>query len=179
MNRVSRVNRRGGNRRRTAFVGVGALTAGLLLASPQPASAANLILNPGFETAGTDGMPYCWEKSGWGDNDFSFDTTTDAHSGTKAMKVTLTRRVDGDRKAMVTESTACAPAVSPGKQYDLSLWYKTTTPDAAVTLFRHDTTAGWQYWTDLKTLEMQGNWTQASVRTPEVPAGTDRITCGA
>ncbi|MFG2945115.1 galactose oxidase-like domain-containing protein [Streptomyces adustus] len=178
MNRVSRVNRRGGNRRRTAFVGVGALTAGLLLASPQPASAANLILNPGFETAGTDGMPYCWEKSGWGDNDFSFDTTTDAHSGTKAMKVTLTRRVDGDRKAMVTESTACAPAVSPGKQYDLSLWYKTTTPDAAVTLFRHDTTAGWQYWTDLKTLEMQGNWTRASVRTPEVPAGTDRITWG-
>lgn len=51
-------------RRRTAFVGVGALTAGLLLTSPQSAEAANLVLNPGFETAGGDGMPYCWEKSG-------------------------------------------------------------------------------------------------------------------
>ncbi len=94
------------------------------------------------------------------------------------MKVTLTRRVDGDRKALITESAACAPAVTPGKQYDLSLWYKSTTPDTAVTLFRHDTTAGWQYWTDLKTLETAAAWTEASVRTPEVPAGTDQITWG-
>ncbi|MET8801885.1 galactose oxidase early set domain-containing protein [Streptomyces sp. NPDC004546] len=165
-------------RRRTALAGVGALTAGLLLTAPQPAEAANLIKNPGFETAGTDGMPYCWEKSGWGDNDFTFETTSDAHSGAKAMKVTLTRRVDGDRKALITESTDCAPAVSVGKQYDLGLWYKTTTPDANITLFRHDTTAGWQYWTDLKTLDMASAWTQATVRTPEVPAGTDRITWG-
>ncbi|MFJ3893462.1 galactose oxidase-like domain-containing protein [Streptomyces sp. NPDC090083] len=165
-------------RRRTAFLGVGALTAGLLLTSPQSAQAANLVLNPGFETAGGDGMPYCWEKSGWGDNDVDFTTTSDAHSGSQAMKVTLTRRVDGDRKALITESTGCAPVVTAGRQYDLGLWYKTTTPDANITLFRHDTTAGWQYWTDLKTLEMQGSWTQATVRTPEVPAGTDRITWG-
>ncbi|MFI2202202.1 galactose oxidase-like domain-containing protein [Streptomyces sp. NPDC020192] len=165
-------------RRRTALVGVGALTAGLLLTSPQSAEAANLIKNPGFETAGTNGMPYCWEKAGWGDNDFTFETTSDAHSGTSAMKVTLTRRVSGDRKAMVTETTECAPVVTAGKQYDLGLWYKTTTPDANITLFRHDTTAGWQYWTDLKTLDMASTWTQATVRTPEIPAGTDQITWG-
>ncbi|MCT9003763.1 galactose oxidase early set domain-containing protein [Streptomyces rhizosphaerihabitans] len=123
-------------------------------------------------------MPSCWEKSGWGDNDFGFATVTDAHSGSKAMKVTLTRRVDGDRKALITESTACAPVVTAGKQYDLGLYYRTTTPDAAITLFRHDTTAGWQYWTDLKTLDMAAAWTQATVRTPAVPAGTDRITWG-
>ncbi|MGW1746274.1 galactose oxidase-like domain-containing protein [Streptomyces sp. NPDC002092] len=166
------------HRRRTALVGVGALTAGLLLTTPQSAEAANLVKNPGFETDGTGGMPYCWEKSGWGDNDFTFETTSDAHSGAKAMKVSLTRRVDGDRKALITESTDCAPVVTAGKQYDLGLWYKTTTPDANITLFRHDATAGWQYWTDLKTLEMQGSWTQATVRTPEIPAGTDRITWG-
>ena len=68
--------------------------------------------------------------------------------------------------------------VTPGKQYDLGLWYKTTTPDASVTLFRHDATAGWQYWTDLKTLDLAGDWTEATVRTPEVPAGTDRISWG-
>ncbi|WP_406320842.1 galactose oxidase-like domain-containing protein [Streptomyces sp. NBC_00519] len=166
------------HRRRTALVGVGTLTAGLLLTSPQSAEAANLVKNAGFETAGTDGMPSCWEKSGWGDNDFTFETTNDAHSGSKAMKVSLTRRVEGDRKALITESAQCAPVVTPGKQYDLGLWYKTTTPDANLTLFRHDATAGWQYWTDLKTLEMQRSWTQATVRTPEVPAGTDRITWG-
>lgn len=75
------------------MLAVTGLTGGLLLAGPQPASAANLIKNAGFETAGTDGMPYCWEKSGWGDNDFAFAHTSDAHTGAKAMKVTLTRRV--------------------------------------------------------------------------------------
>ncbi|MEV6016848.1 MULTISPECIES: galactose oxidase early set domain-containing protein [unclassified Streptomyces] len=165
-------------RRRTALLAVTGLAAGLLLVAPQPASAANLVTNPGFETAGTDGMPSCWEKSGWGDNDFAFATVSDAHSGTKAMKVTLTRRADGDRKALITESTACAPVVTAGRQYDLGLFYKTTTPDAAITLFRHDTTAGWQYWTDLKTLDLSAAWAPATVRTPAVPAGTDRITWG-
>ncbi|MFF2469393.1 galactose oxidase-like domain-containing protein [Streptomyces mirabilis] len=165
-------------RRRTSLLAVAGLAAGLLLVSPQPASAANLVTNPGFETDGTDGMPSCWEKSGWGDNDFTFATVADSHSGSKAMKVTLTRRVDGDRKALITESATCAPVVTAGKQYDLGLWYKSTTPDTAITLFRHDATAGWQYWTDLKTLDMAAGWTQASVRTPAVPAGTDRITWG-
>ncbi|QFZ78763.1 DUF1929 domain-containing protein [Streptomyces fagopyri] len=165
-------------RRGTSLLAVAALAAGLLIVSPQPASAANLVTNPGFETAGTDGMPYCWEKSGWGDNDVTFATVSGSHSGSKAMQVSLTRRVDGDRKALITESAACAPVVAAGRQYDLGLWYRTTTPDAAVTVFRHDTTAGWQYWTDLKTLDMAAAWTRASVRTPVVPAGTDRITWG-
>ncbi|WP_344011134.1 galactose oxidase-like domain-containing protein [Streptomyces thermospinosisporus] len=165
-------------RRATALAAVGALTTGLLLTAPQPAAAANLVKNPGFETAGAGDMPYCWSKSGWGDNDFTFTVTDDAHTGGKAMKVELTRRVDGDRKALITESAECAPVVTPGKQYDLSLWYKSTTPDTSVTLFRHDAGAGWQYWTDLKTLDMAAAWTEAGVRTPEVPAGTDRIAWG-
>ncbi|MEJ1197992.1 MULTISPECIES: galactose oxidase-like domain-containing protein [unclassified Streptomyces] len=165
-------------RRTSALLAVSALTGGLLLTAPQPASAANLIKNPGFETAGTGDMPYCWSKSGWGDNDFTFETVADAHSGSKAMKVELTRRAEGDRKALITESTECAPVVTEGKQYDLSLWYKSTTPDTSLTLFRHDPAAGWQYWTDLKTLDLAADWTEASVRTPEVPAGTDRISWG-
>ncbi|MFE3827153.1 galactose oxidase-like domain-containing protein [Streptomyces sp. NPDC059092] len=169
--------------RRTALLAVTALTAGLLLSAQQPALAgADLVKNPGFETPGTGGagdMPYCWEQSGWGDNDFSFTTVADAHSGTKALKVELTRRADGDRKALITESAACAPGVRPDRQYDLSLWYKSTTPDVALTLFRHDTTTGWQYWTDLKTLELSPGYRRAEVRTPVVPPGTDRITWGA
>lgn len=169
--------------RRTALLAVTALTAGLLLSVSfqQPATAGpNLVKNPGFETPGAGGgaMPDCWSRSGWGDNDFTFSTVADAHSGTKALRVELTRRVDGDRKALVTESAACAPAVQEGKQYDLSLWYKSTTPDAAITLFRHDTTAGWQYWTDLKTLDLSAGYLRAEVRTPAVPPGTDRISWG-
>ena len=90
-------------RRRTALLAVGTLTVGLLLTTPQSASAANLIKNPGFETAGSGDMPYCWSKSGWGDNDFTFETVSDAHSGSKAMKVELTRRTEGDRVPVVIE----------------------------------------------------------------------------
>ncbi|GGU36608.1 hypothetical protein GCM10010274_25040 [Streptomyces lavendofoliae] len=164
-----------------ALLAIGAMTSGLLLAAQPPAAAGiNLLKNPGFETPGTgqDGMPDCWSRSGWGDNDVTFTTTTDAHSGNRAVKVELTRRVDGDRKALVTESAACAPAVATERQYDLSLWYRSTTPDAAITLFRHDTTTGWQYWTDLKTLPVAGAYTRAEVRTPVVPPGTDRIAWG-
>ncbi|MCP3819030.1 DUF1929 domain-containing protein [Streptomyces sp. A3M-1-3] len=157
------------------------MTAGLLISVPQQQASAgppNLISNPGFETAGTGDMPACWSKSGWGDNDFTFATVPDAHSGTKAMKVTLTRRLSGDRKALITENTACAPKVTPDRQYDLSLWYKSDTPDTSVTLFRHDTTAGWQYWTDLKTLPISPAYQRTEVRTPVVPAGTDQIAWG-
>jgi hypothetical protein len=163
------------------LLAVTAMTGTVLLSGAAPASAGtNLVKNPGFETASTTGddMPDCWEKSGWGDNDYTFATVADAHTGTKAMRVDVTRRTEGDRKALITESAACAPAVALDRQYDLSLWYKSTTPDASVTVFRHDTTLGWQYWTDLKTLPVSATWDQASVRTPAVPAGTDRITWG-
>jgi hypothetical protein len=151
----------------------------LQLSAPGQASAgANLIVNPGFESVGADGMPACWEKSGWGDNDFTIALTGNAHSGSKAMAVTMTRRVDGDRKALMVESTSCAPNVASGHQYDLSLWYTSTTANTSVTVFRHDVQAGWQYWTDLQTLPVSAAYRQTSVRTPVVPPGTDQITWG-
>ncbi|MCX5376277.1 galactose oxidase-like domain-containing protein [Streptomyces sp. NBC_00091] len=175
-----KIRRRAG--RRAALLSVGAMTACLLLTAPQQATAGppNLLTNPGFETAGPAGsdMPSCWSKSGWGDNDFTFATVADAHSGTKAMKVSLTRRVDGDRKALVTENTTCAPTVVPGKQYDLSAWYKSNTPDVSVTVFRHDTTAGWQYWADLQNPPVSAAWARTEVRTPAVPPNTDKIAWG-
>ncbi|MFI8793100.1 galactose oxidase-like domain-containing protein [Streptomyces sp. NPDC055105] len=163
----------------TAFILAAMAAPFLLLSAPEAAEAGtSLIINPGFETAGTGDMPACWEKSGWGDNDFTFTTTADAHSGSKAMTVALTRRVNGDRKAMMTETPDCAPNVTAGQQYDLSVWYKSTTADTAVTLFRHDTTAGWQYWTDLMNPPVSAAWNKAEVRTPPVPAGTDQLTWG-
>ncbi|GAA0457118.1 galactose oxidase early set domain-containing protein [Streptomyces sp. NPDC046215] len=152
---------------------------GLLLSAPGPAEAgSNLLVNPGLESVRPDGLPTCWQKSGWGDNDFTVTSTPDAHGGAKAMAVSITRRVDGDRKALMVEDTSCAPNVTPSHQYDLSLWYKSTTPDASITVFRHDVKDGWQYWTDLKTLPVAGAYTRTEVRTPVVPPGTDQITWG-
>jgi hypothetical protein len=150
-----------------------------VLVGVAPAAAAtNLIQNDGMETVGADGFPSCWEKSGWGNNDFTFSLVTPAHGGARAMQITMPRRVDGDRKAMMLEAGTCAPKVTAGKQYDLSVWYKTNTPNTLITAFRHDKTAGWQYWMDLKQLPVVGAFTNATVRTPVVPANTDQITWG-
>ncbi|MET0424667.1 MAG: galactose oxidase early set domain-containing protein, partial [Actinoplanes sp.] len=124
------------------------------------------------------GFPVCWERSGWGDGGYTFDVTPVAHSGARAMEITLAATVGGDRKAMMLENPSCAPNVTPGHQYDLSVWYTTTTPDTVMTVFRRDAAQGWVYWTDLATLPVTSSWQEQSVRTPPVPPGTDQITWG-
>ncbi|MET8148848.1 galactose oxidase early set domain-containing protein [Actinoplanes sp. NPDC049668] len=165
-------------RRRAAQVVV--LTLLLALAVPGRALAgANLLGNPGFEALGADGFPVCWERSGWGDSTHTFEVTHAApHGGTNAMKVTVDAISNGDRKALMLENPSCAPNVTPGHQYDLSVWYKTTTPNTVMTMFRHDVAQGWVYWTDLATLGVTTAWTPQTVRTPPVPAGTDQIVWG-
>jgi hypothetical protein len=148
-----------------------------LVASPAQA-ATNLVQNPGLETLDGNGFPVCWERSGHGDNTYTFGVTSDAHSGSRAMRIAVTKRTSGDRKAMMLENSQCAPRVAPGRQYDLSVWYKSTTAANALTLFRHDVNLGWQYWMDPATLPATSTWRQKVVRTPPVPSGTDQITWG-
>lgn len=144
----------------------------------QASAATNLVQNDSMELIGSDGFPSCWERSGYGNNQFSYTVTNQAHSGSSAMNITITDIVGGDRKAMMLESPACAPQVTPGKQYDLGVWYTTTTPNTTMTAFRHDVALGWQYWMDLKNLPVTGTFQQGVVRTPVIPANTDQITWG-
>ncbi|MFG1610631.1 galactose oxidase-like domain-containing protein [Actinoplanes sp. NPDC049265] len=154
------------------------LLATLILLPQVPAhGSANLIANPGFESI-DGGNPVCWEQSGWGTSGYSFAVTPAAHSGTKAMRVTMTTAGSGDRKAMMLENPSCAPNVTPGRQYDLGAWYTTTTPNTVLTAFRHDVAQGWVYWTDLATLPTTSTWTRKVVRTPVVPPNTDQVVWG-
>jgi hypothetical protein len=158
------------------------LVIALLLALAVPgrsSAAANLLNNGGLEVTDAGGFPVCWERSGWGDNTHTFEVThTAPHGGANAMKVTVSAIGSGDRKAMMLEDPSCAPNVSPGHQYDASVWYKTTTPNTVMTLFRHDVAQGWVYWTDLASLPVTDVWTQKTVRTPAVPPDTDQIVWG-
>ncbi|MEU8228279.1 galactose oxidase early set domain-containing protein [Actinoplanes sp. NPDC048967] len=152
----------------------------LVLAVPGKSFAgANLLSNPGLEVVDSTGFPVCWEQSGWGDSTHKYEVThTAPHSGANAMKVTVSAITSGDRKALMLENPSCAPNVTPGHQYDVSTWYKTTTPNTVMTMFRHDVAQGWVYWTDLATLTTTTAWKQKTVRTPPVPANTDQIVWG-
>lgn len=141
-------------------------------------ASANLIGNPTLESLDSGGFPVCWEQSGWGSNGYSFAVSHPGHSGNNAMSVTVSSTGSGDRKAMMLEDSSCAPNVTPGHQYDLSVWYQTSTPSTVMTMFRHDVGQGWVYWTDLANLPVTGSWTQQTVRTPPVPENTDQIVWG-
>ena len=165
-----------GNRRGIGRGVVLALLVVLAVPGPPAVAGADLISNGGLETLGADGFPVCWERSGRGDAAATFGVTGQAHSGARAMQITLTGA--GDRKAMMLENPSCAPNVTPGHQYDVSVWYTTTTPDTVLTLFRHDVAQGWVYWTDLANLPVTAAWQEQTVRTPQVPPGTDQIVWG-
>ncbi|SDT69745.1 galactose oxidase early set domain-containing protein [Actinoplanes derwentensis] len=152
----------------------------IMLAPVRPASASvNLLANPGLETLDSTGFPLCWEKSGWGDNTYTFDVSHPGRTGASAMRITVSAATGGgDRKAMMLENPSCAPNVTPGHQYDLSAWYTSTTPNTVVTAFRRDVAQGWVYWTDLISLAPAAAWTEMTVRTPQVPPGTEQIVWG-
>jgi len=144
-----------------------------------PAPQPNLVQNPSVEALGADGFPTCFAPGGSGVNTFTIGATQPGHTGANALTVDITAYTSGDRTVKMAESPACAPAVVEGHQYALSMYYKSTTPNAAVTLYRHDAATGWQYWQDLGTLPTSAtDWSQLTALTPVIPAGTDMITWG-
>ncbi|NJC72538.1 DUF1929 domain-containing protein [Planosporangium thailandense] len=170
-----------------------AVSAAVVLAINGKAAYAdtNQIANPGLENLDARGFPVCWEPSEPGAAGKFFSLTSKAHSGANAMRAVVTAGGDnsagGDKtaggdsrgRALMLQDPSCAPKVSPGHQYDVSLWYTSTTPDVALTVFRHDVAKGWQFWGDLASLTPASTFTQKTVRTPPVPPGTDRIRWGA
>lgn len=143
-----------------------------------PVAPENLLANPGFEEQDGEGFPTCWQPAGWGENTPAYASVDTAHSGAAALRLTVGDWAEGDAKIMVRESAECAPAVTEGAQYDLSVWYTSTTDQTVFTAFRHDRDQGWVYWTDLRTLPAADAWASAEVRTPRIPPGTDRISWG-
>lgn len=133
------------------------------------------VSNPSLETV-TAGNPNCFVRGGWGQHTAAWQLVA-GRTGAVAQSLTISNYVSGDRKLMMTESAACAPAVTPGATYDLSVWYQATSAKNSLTVFRHSA-AGWTYWTDLKQLPASAAWTQATATTPVVPDGTDQISFG-
>ncbi len=63
-----------------------------------PPSPTNLIQNPSLETAGAGGDPANWVRAGWGTNNRVFTYPVSGKEGSKAARVAMTSRIDGDAK---------------------------------------------------------------------------------
>ncbi len=166
------------NRKVTVVVTAVALALPIAVVISESASAGvNLVVNAGLEQS-SSGFPVCFTKAGSGKSTYRFYDTRKAHSGSTALEVSVTKHSSGERLARITESQSCAPDVIPGHQYNLGVWYMSSTPDTVIELYRHDEKKGWVFWEDLKTLSATGKYKNASVRTPVIPAGTDQISFG-
>jgi hypothetical protein len=150
----------------------------VVVAGSAASAGTNMVANAGAETMGPANFPLCWGKYGFGKNTYSIGVTSKAHSGRRAIRVTLTRRTTGYRGVRMLEKPSCAPWVTRGHQYDLGVWYMSNTPDSVISLYRHDVKTGWQFWMDLTRLPVGGRYRHASVRTPVVPPRTDKISWG-
>jgi hypothetical protein len=158
---------------------VGAATLALPLvavASTNASAGVNLVVNPGFEQG--SGVGVCWQAAGGGKNTYSIGATSMAHSGGKALKVSISKFSSGERLAMIGANAGCAPTVIPGHQYNLGAYYMSSTPNAVVEVYRHDAKKGWVFWMDLKTLAASSKYKLASVRTPTIPTGTSQLSFG-
>jgi hypothetical protein len=121
--------------------------------------------------------PDCFQYTEWGQHTSQAGITGAAHTGNQAYRIELTDYSSGDAKLLTSEAEGCAPSVSADKTYRLSVWYRSTSSSNVVTVFRH-TESGWHHWTDVQSLPSVATWTLASVKTPPIPSGTDRIAWG-
>ena len=161
---------------------VGTLTTddyGLADTTPAPAPpGVNALKNASLETVGADGFPQCWTGAGYGTNTPAWSRVTDAADGTYAEKLEITSLTDGDAKLIPSwDSANCAPLVTVGSTYALSVSYKSNAT-TFLTLYRQDTAGTWAYWTQSPVFPASADYTAATWTTPAVPAGTRAVTFG-
>ncbi|MFZ2886795.1 MAG: polysaccharide deacetylase family protein [Minisyncoccia bacterium] len=141
----------------------------LSFATSAHAQSANLIQNPGFETAGTGGNPASWTKTFWGTPTPTFAYPVAGRSG-NGTQVTFSANSNGDARWQHAPVT-----VTAGTQYTYSIWYKSTAATEINMEFANSTggqiTYGW-----LANLPASGDrWLQYT-GSFTVPTGKTRAT---
>jgi peptidoglycan/xylan/chitin deacetylase (PgdA/CDA1 family) len=138
----------------------------------------NLLQNAGLES-GSGNTPTCWALGGYGANTFVWTWTSDAHTGTHAENLNITAYTNGDRKLLTAFNGSCSIATQAGRQYTISVWYKSTARPA-IFAFTSTTgpTGGYNFLAQSPAQPIASGWTQASWTTPAMPAGTTNISVG-
>lgn len=137
----------------------------------------NLLRNPSLETPAGSGAS-CWTRGGYGTNVFTWNRTSDAHSGSFAELLSITSLTTGDRKLVSAQDTgACAPGGIAGKTYTVTAWYKSTDRPTVFAYYRNS--AGtWTYWSQSPRLDPSTAWVRRTWTTPPLPSGATAISVG-
>ncbi|ADO73403.1 Polysaccharide deacetylase domain protein [Stigmatella aurantiaca DW4/3-1] len=136
--------------------------------------------NPSLETdSDEDNVPDCWKRQNPGASLGGWLRTSESRAGKWAQRARIGSGPPGERRLVVLQdSGACALAVTPGRSYRLSAWYKTDSQAGFVADYR-TSTGNWVSWTtgpDLRlnaTSYAHGTWT-----TPPLPADATHLSIG-
>ena len=130
---------------------------------PPAPNGTNALRNSSLEQdSNSDGIPDCWTNDDFGNNNFTWTRTSDAHSGSFAQKLTVTNYVDGDNKLTVLPDLGyCTPSVNEGHRYRITEWYKSDHP-VYFTLFTRDSQWQFRFLDSSPTFPASSTWTQAS-----------------
>jgi peptidoglycan/xylan/chitin deacetylase (PgdA/CDA1 family) len=144
----------------------------LAAALATPATATNLIANPGVETASPTSVsaPSNWAQGNWGTNSTTFSyNSSDAHSGSYGVGVTMTSYTSGDAKWYF------APVnVTAGSNYIYSDYYQSSVPTDVV--IQYSTSSGSLSYVDLgQQAASPSTWAQTN-DSFVVPAGQTSLT---
>ena len=148
---------------------------------PPPPPSGNLVQNPSLESAsGT--LPTCFQVGSYGTNTATWTRTNDARTGSFAQRVDITSYTSGDRKLVQKlDASTCAPAVTAGRTYRTSVWYKgawSGSAFAAIVTYYRDASGVWRYWQTGPAAPPSATWAQATFTTLPVPSGATAISFG-
>jgi len=102
-----------------------------LYQAPPPPPVPTTIQNASLETADATGkLPANWQTSKWGTNTATFTYLTTGHTGTKSIRVTLSKYTSGDAKWVFTPIS-----IKPNTEYYFSDWYQSSISSEVVARF--------------------------------------------
>jgi len=146
---------------------------------PPPPAGSNVLQNALLQTPdGTGTNPQCWSGAGYGTNSSTYTWSPTGGQTGGQETINMASWTSGDAKLVTTfDSGNCAPTVTAGHTYKVSLYYKSTVP-VFITLYSRDTTGNWAYWTQSPNFQPSSGWTQATWTTPAVPSNVNGASFG-
>jgi peptidoglycan/xylan/chitin deacetylase (PgdA/CDA1 family) len=136
-------------------------------ATSTPAAPANLIANPSVEHSTDGATPTGWSRGYWGTNSRQFSYSSNAHTGSKSVTVTISSYTSGTVKWYPDPV-----AVTAGQAYDYSDWYESNVATGVVVAFI-DSSGNYKY-ANLPTAPASTSWEQYNAKFT-VPAGTMKL----
>ncbi len=137
---------------------------------------ASLEYNTGSGNLST--TPDCYIADDFGNHTSTWSWTTDSHTGSRAVNVTVSNYSSGDASLHpIQDLGECTPSVTPGHTYVISEWYKSSAP-VYFNNFTRDTLGAYSYWQASPTFPASSTWTKATWTTPVIPGGVTGLNFG-